>query len=674
MPVRSSDSTGASGSTLRQLLVVALFLAVCLWLWLSSERPSFIKRLTEVQRAGELHVLGDDETDAFSKLVDRLSEIADCGARLVVDGPLSDPGLKVFVTDAASTSELTGCERGNAVYDSALDSIFIDSSVLSPPRSKGTFASLRLHVSEASLSPEKNAYLTFMLLHELAHYCLHRDANTRFDFLFARGAELEAQADRWALERMRELSRRESKGTRRLGSYRDGTNQRAHALLLPRGVEIASEDALALALANFAYDLIEGLLFSDSAFSPFSNDSAHPGFVERIRGPLEEIRESAEDSPLGIFVAAALTNLTRLSDVRSRLVATVSSPEPIRSATFGRNGIYVLTDASKVYELAKEQFADLGSEHQPVALDDKSTRRLDAPPPSSRGGLIQLLEFEEGRPLAFVPHTGFVDLATGSVWECGIDATRIPYLVMPPRPPSYVLAIDGGIPERIVHSIDRTGVTASVEERDLCQRFDVPSGGCMIELQPASSELRAIAKTTIGDTRFGMLLLDAHTLSVTEYSAIDPPSDSVAVLAGDEAAEYYAVTSNFDPYRRHADDYVLSLSRGTGTGAAPTTLVGQKPLLQQIIPMGASPMDWAAVPHTPVLACSLPDDQSVVCHDFLDEVSLADLGDGRFYTLFHPPGGYAVDGRDSLSAFWVPGGYKLYIVDRSKHRLIVEPL
>ena len=164
----------AMGPRPSALLIVAIVLG-----WLGLEAffgPDHRERVNLALGNREIGILSADETVQFRKELQWLGRIANISGDIALNEPLGDGRLHVFVVDSAAqpqTIRVTGCKRGNAIYDAELKAVFIDVSLLRVDEFNSIFEASGVGSVMSLDVPFHHLFRHFVMLHEFGHHVLH---------------------------------------------------------------------------------------------------------------------------------------------------------------------------------------------------------------------------------------------------------------------------------------------------------------------------------------------------------------------------------------------------------------------------------------------------------------------------------------------------------------------
>lgn len=316
---------------------IAAALAICgLVLWLALE-PSIpeqrLARLQRLCRSGQMAALSATNLSEFQALVEKVTKAAGINSIPVIQSAPQRGRLHFYVSDP-TLQWFTRCGRGNAVYDSDLDAVFVDRS-LWQPMELTKIGQAPPFVFEGARFAFSRTFVEFVLLHELGHRQLHRSRAATYD-AFVRGASTlqESEADMFAVNAMKSgyLS-----GT--LGDT-DISDELIEAGFAP---DLQPDQRAAAALLYAATQMNVGLLFSRGAFSSLYSDATHPGFGERVQQMVRALEAGGEhDKQFQAHLEYFRQLSIRMEEVRQHHFIEVHTDTPIEDVAFDEDGISIV--------------------------------------------------------------------------------------------------------------------------------------------------------------------------------------------------------------------------------------------------------------------------------------------------------------------------------------------
>lgn len=249
-----------------------------------------MRAINEAFSQGHLGTLPPRFQDRLEQQVAWLLRAANITDHVAVNDGVSATRLDVVVT-TPNYQSITGCGRGNAIYDPALDAIFIDYALIVPEDLYLLGEESVLSMISVENTDVHFAYQNFILAHELGHRSdLHSDYIPTAFFHYSAAAdgmatkEQEAAADRFAVKIL-------LNGILRIGpppfqeqfDFLDAINLDVKS--------VTPEDHAASEIVGAVFLLSTALLFSASPYSPFHFDENHPSFVDRSLAALGQVAD-----------------------------------------------------------------------------------------------------------------------------------------------------------------------------------------------------------------------------------------------------------------------------------------------------------------------------------------------------------------------------------------------
>lgn len=305
------------------------------WLWLapsaSERRFATLERLYQNGQLGQLEA--DDHSNFRSRIV-AVTTAAGITAPLDIGSTPKRGHLHVYITDP-SLAWFTNCSKGNAVYDSDLDAVFLDSTLWNPielPKVGESWPFLQKdHIFGFS-----RTFIDFILLHELGHRQLHRSQWSLFDVVSTeRGRQQEIEADAFAVNA---LQSGYSEGV--LGSDESTIEELAEIGIPPN---LGPQKRAVAALLYSTAEMSMGLLFSRGSFSSLFTDQSHPSFGQRVSHMGEVVSSiSTGDSVLQPYFTYFERVAERVEQARQHHFVEVHMELPIEAAKFDEHGLTII--------------------------------------------------------------------------------------------------------------------------------------------------------------------------------------------------------------------------------------------------------------------------------------------------------------------------------------------
>jgi hypothetical protein len=661
----------------RKLLLTAVAIALATWLLLEGSPTSRRKRAIEhALAAGSIGGLPPDEMSKLAHTLQDLAAAAGCDLPVALNEPFRPHTLNIFTTTPKALS-VTGCDRGNAVYDADLDAVFIDHDVVNPVLASGTFGSVGVRGLTRKTSAS-DTYLRCIVLHELGHRALHRQRGGLFDrWRTGRDGvalQREAEADDFALEKMSLLYEDLPPGPRH-----PPADQLGGPIKLPRPDLVKTAgDRMLVDLAAMVYEMNQAVLFTNSSFSPFSRAKDHPVFVDRTYGFLRQGLQKTQDEQIRAYMELAIEYLTRIRDVGPLVLAEIRVEEPIHTVTFDEAGVLLLSDTLHLSSVPYVEITEPASDGPRVLR--ASAPQVLAGLESVRPIITSLHCGLNSSPLLFIQKRG-VYVAENGHWKPHVlpgsrgDPKTWSYLWSPPQPSHIFMAVTMDGPKGTSYELfrDNRGVAyrspGSLSQELSTRGAPANSSIALERIDGNGIDARVLSPS---GTVAGLCTLDGETLALRSFEPLDltkllgeSATYMVAVRQSGQTRRY-AVGDTFVYGRPHNETYELRAWQ-IGEDAKPR-LVHSVPLTLEKLPRNASHFDWLTISHPAVLSCRWIPSAGVACTEFLDSVYFFDPVNERITPLFHPAASYMSVAANGLVAFFAPGSQKCFIVQPAKGR------
>ena len=375
------------GGIIRGVVFVAIAVLIAWLAWSPSSDDERINRIDAALASGSIGHLDHDNEEKLRKTVQWLFSAAGFSGTVTVDQPYSAQArnqgvLQIFVT-TPDTYAFTSCGPGNAVYDAALDAIFIDKEIVIPtdwetllrtPDGRGGL-DIPLGLEDA---PFLRVYERFVILHEMGHRKLHRHAATSFDVRSsATSAELrkmEGDADEFAVEKMNDAYPTASKfGVVAIEQYTGDTINYSVKDSMP------IPDQVQASLVEMGQAIASGRLALPSTTPLFREDYAHPSYLDRAQGLVREsLRRTDIDPDLRLYTQYVDNSFDRLQEARKSGMIEITANEPIGGAIFDERGLIVVL-SGELYRVPYSELQKLLEENRPISLDAAGTDKFSHP-------------------------------------------------------------------------------------------------------------------------------------------------------------------------------------------------------------------------------------------------------------------------------------------------------
>jgi hypothetical protein len=391
------------------LIILAAFVA---WLIISPSNNR-LQKLRQAVKEGALVDLTDTESRNLDSLIRQLVRISGIQQTISINklpGEQTDIRQTLnFLVTTPDLSDITYCNKGNAIYDAGLNTIFIDLSIVRPSAWMLYDPDSGIQLNEGDL-PFLKTYLAFILLHELGHYKLHGQSGGFFDFAFSKDTVTDRKREREA----------DGYAVGNIAKYLSLDTASDYYKNIGQQIDLSAGDASpatrsVIALLEMSNAMLLGMLYGLSPYSPFFSDAAHPTYITRTLSLLDPILAD-NTLPPGILSKAAFIYVTlkkidelgRNGQLESRIV-----PQPILDVNFGRQEVVALSlSGNEYYRLdLNPKWSEEVEIRKPVPFYDSSDR-------------VQLVHtddkiycLKEKNELYELKDTSFTKVATGPLFS-----------------------------------------------------------------------------------------------------------------------------------------------------------------------------------------------------------------------------------------------------------------
>ncbi|MCP1913424.1 hypothetical protein J2R96_005904 [Bradyrhizobium elkanii] len=281
------------GGNLRKLIYTAPFLCLLAWLALTgSSKDSRIVALNEALASGQVGRIGEKDRQLLQQTLAEMVKANGISTDIAVN-QLYDPSrLNIYVTSSAA-ERITNCGPGNAIYDSDLDTIFIDEQFFSTDGFR-SIVDASGYTAVAGFREDlefPKIYTRFVLLHELGHRQLHRHVSF-FDRVLGTTPidAREREADRFAVQAMETFYAFDRTHDQLVGDPQLDLIGGSIAL----GPAIPPRAQVFADLAGTLFVMSVFNLHLNTPYSPFFQDKVHPTFLDRAQGAIAAMLERPE--------------------------------------------------------------------------------------------------------------------------------------------------------------------------------------------------------------------------------------------------------------------------------------------------------------------------------------------------------------------------------------------
>jgi hypothetical protein len=325
-----------------KIVVVFIDISLLAWLYLSSNNTQErVKTLNAALKSGQFPILSAYEQRSIDSIVPAIVQTAHLQEKAKINQPVDlDNNFQhslYFIVSSPSVSSITHCDKGNAVYDAALRTVFIDISLLRSSEWIGYDPGTGFEITESDV-PFLQIYTSFVLFHEIGHHVLQGKSAGFFDFDATREntafRKQEAEADAFAYHY---FSAYLASSPTVLQRARDASDLH---------IENPNDsDQMAMALLDMGRDMVLSMQYGLSPFSPFYSDAAHPTFLDRTKGILDQIVAIKAVHPEVIARTKLLKSAieTFQSIAQNMAVTEASLTDPILDIGYANDSIRIIT-------------------------------------------------------------------------------------------------------------------------------------------------------------------------------------------------------------------------------------------------------------------------------------------------------------------------------------------
>jgi len=516
--------------------IILLFTVVILTAWLvfsPSDSERKYNNINQGLQNGLFYKIDSTDRQVLLNTIKRLCLAAGVKDSVVLNEPFTDQNrtaLHFFISTPAAAG-ITNCEKGNAVFDAGIKSVFVDSSIVMPgdwlysaiPWDLNPDQPQRFQLIE-DMIPFNGIYVNFIILHELGHYKMHSQSSGYFDYtgnLHDKHQEKEIQADSFALSRLLAYYKEEDQFGRSV-SNNIGVNIGLYGNKMPlRSKPYAG-------LIEMAEMTVKGKLLGVAPYSPYYKDAQHPEYIIRQENMIDAVLKDKDLNDTvrqkAAYVKAELELYHHLPSVPEVEIIT---PEPVLSACFGNKEILL------TYMRAKTS-----SNYYKIPLDKLNTLLTDSFFNSYtltgneifKGGdnadtnMVTDLWSSASHGFINIPVQGEMYILQGNVWKSsnlylppGLSNNLL-CVLSPPQPAAYI----GGVSNDVYKF--QNGQNSLVKNRTL---YSFNGISCKGEIDKQQIEAAIKHNTTIIPGQINL-----NNISIIEANAYvpfscEPTADSV---------------------------------------------------------------------------------------------------------------------------------------------------
>jgi hypothetical protein len=627
--------------------------------------------LDQAMREGTIGRLQREESEGLMRQLTWLARAAGIADEIALNQPFQSGRLNVYTTTPAAYN-VTYCATRNAVYDAELDAVFMDDGIFKAEDYRSLLeASPYAELASLNDLPFQKVYLRFIMLHELGHRQLHRNSDRYLDLVkpgdSTKLLRFEAEADQFAIDKLqvayqRDLQEGGSLVGKGLGDVLDLSDNK----------ETSPADRVWIDLVGMVTMMNAFNLFLSNPYAPFYEDRAHPTFLDRASGLINQaLNNPGMSQQLRASFAFLHRHLEREREMFEAPLVEVLVPVPIGNLNFDNQGLIISTrDLSEKLHVPYSRLSP-GRTRQTVAL---------APTTAGPGYGVTIKSITWSTPtlgtiifrddgqtyLAEVDGWRAQETAIGRVFQ----GTSFPKLAVPPQPAELAFLVatpgDTGTNQLYAFKDDQLlGMkTLATVTQDVVER-GAPVG-CKLEVNtitPNTVYFTISKPEADGGARWlGVAALDPTSLQVFKVAALQLPpslqrlSDGYLVVVPTGATEHFVLIESVSaPGQQGWVAWLLSANE-------PPQQLAVQPFLSREIAGSVDPGLKHTFDATLSSAFWLPPQQVVISSNG-DSVYVLDLPTKRVRLAFHP-GDEGLQFRVSangMMAMYLPGGHKTYV-------------
>ena len=673
-----------SGSTLLKILL-ALFVGGLLVALILDSSPGEARRkwIEAAIKSGRIGRMSPARSAYLRTVLAGVAEQAKLDGTIVLNSTDQPNSLHVYTIDPG-TESITGCGRGNAVYDATQDAIFLDESLVDPVDflNLGEETQHSNSITTDDIAPLKT-YLVFLLFHELGHRTLHRHAKASFDVGRSTDRRREIEADQFAVSLLTKSLMDRSP----LTSSIFAKNYLYGVALTP---ELPPRDRAWLALVDMAHFISVSTMFSATPIAATYHDAAHPSFLDRSESIIDNALIDRDcSSTLREYFRLAREAITRARSIAEYRVVELVFPEPIYDVAFTVDGLVVVPENSAhLYRLTPRDLPTLEKSETRTVIVPQAAAVVGTgfpqlgPAATADYSWSATWNTRSGETYALRPGQTF--LSRGEFWrhaspeiETRLAQYSLQQVVTPPQP-SSVAILEAATPSHtnILISLCDGRICAVRETQAIVAETNLNGELAFLNTVTDDYTYLAIYSGTpnggVGSLR-GVIVLDSRTLVIrrvaplgtafcseagSESAAVWDPLSFVVVPAGNNERFFCIASPHATADRWYAVE-VFPGNRASETVVSAPFIVGvlhkRKEELNDFEVRNYRPSGYHS---------SWIGGERVLVQLFNDSAWLLDVGTRRATILFHP-GGEATRiavGHESVVVFY-RSGYKCYVVE-----------
>jgi hypothetical protein len=363
----------------RTFLLGAISVSALTWLALS-DSPSARRgrKINDAIQSGRLGQLAEVPKKRLALQFPWLSRLSGASSGIRINQSIDPAGLNLVIT-TPEFENITGCGLWNALYDSTLQTIFVDQSLVWPTEllvegDHGTITMFNLDDMNIVVG-----FLNFILAHELGHWKRHSPTA---------GCFLRAMPEDTSQAGANEANFIEEQAADALavaaimkGFEQNSVPQPLLALNSAQLFGASGANAAELGAMDIIVSTLEmtrKMLFSAGPYSPYFSDSRHPNFLKRCEAAIRAVTTSANQSSLIDRMPLVREELHRIDGLRSHEARELVLPEPISCLDVRKGQIWVGTVPVQPTPSSKDEKIFYPTEHVfsiPISRPDDKRQR-----------------------------------------------------------------------------------------------------------------------------------------------------------------------------------------------------------------------------------------------------------------------------------------------------------
>lgn len=357
--------------------IALLLLCGAILVWLACSESPTSRRISRINALVANGRLGKVEPALQKRLEEQfrwLARHAGVQEDVAVNQPIRAHQVTLIVTEPEYAS-LTNCGPGNAIYDPALQTIFVDHALVWPTESLAIGTPSVNTMFTIDTVGYVASYTSFILAHELGHWQKHDRSSAFFHYGWNQGdapAGEELEADRAAIRTV--LAGNTAAD---VPSTLKGLS--ALPVLGLSGAEFPPDQRAAVDLAVGVLQMSDDLLFASGPYSPYHSDRSHPDLLARMQSALQQLSFGKKRASFGVQTRLLQAQLERYAALKGWRYRELFFPGPLTAVDVRANALWLgRTDIPKMdRESASKQ---LDEQLYRIPLQALIVAQANAPP------------------------------------------------------------------------------------------------------------------------------------------------------------------------------------------------------------------------------------------------------------------------------------------------------